>query len=317
MNLDPILASRLAIAWQLLAALILGLAVQSSAAGNDQDPVRSESQVRRILDARCVKCHGAGKLEGGLDLRRDPTMLKGGDSGPALVPGKPEESLLVQRIESGEMPPGKKGQLDKEERALIRRWVRERGLQSVSRDGSPSPRAEEIPSTITDDDRRFWAFQPPKRPVVPRVSNAAAVRTPIDAFLLQRLEARGLTFNPEAPREVLLRRLCFDLLGLPPTLEQQEQFLRDGRADAYERLVDRLLASPAYGERWGRHWLDIAGYADSDGSLAADRVRPEAWRYRDYVIQAFNRDMPFDRFLTEQLAGDELSDWRGAESLTR
>ena len=230
--------------------------------------------------------------------------------------GKPEESLLVQRIESGEMPPGKKGQLDKEERALIRRWVHERRLQSVSRDGSPSPRAKEIPSTISDDDRRFWAFQPPKRPLVPQVSDAAAVRTPIDAFLLQRLEARGLTFNPEAPPEVLLRRLCFDLLGLPPTLEQQEQFLRDGRADAYERLVDRLLASPAYGERWGRHWLDIAGYADSDGSLAADRVRPEAWRYRDYVIQALNRDIPFDRFLTEQLAGDELSDWRGAESLT-
>ena len=149
----------------------------------------------------------------------------------------------------------------------------------------------------------------------PRLSNAAAVRTPIDAFVLSRLEARGLTFNPEAPRAVLLRRLTFDLLGLPPTLEQQEQFLGDGRADAYERLVDRLLASPAYGERWGRHWLDIAGYADSDGGLAADRTRPEAWRYRDYVIQALNRDMPFDQFLTEQLAGDELGDWHGAESL--
>jgi hypothetical protein len=262
-----------------------------------------------------VKCHGAGKLEGGLDLRRDLTILKGGDSGPAVVPGKPDESLLVQRVESGEMPPGKNHQLDKEERAFFRQWVRGRGLQSATGGSSPSAGEDEIPSTLTDRERQFWAFQPPKRPVVPRVGNGRAVRTPIDAFLLQRLEDRGLTFNPEAPRLVLLRRVCFDLLGLPPTLEQQQQFLGDGRADAYERLVDRLLASPAHGERWGRHWLDIAGYADSDGSLAADRVRPQAWRYRDYVIQALNDDMPFEQFLREQLAGDELSDWREAESL--
>jgi hypothetical protein len=315
MNPYPILGSCLAIAWHPVSALILGLAAPSNDAGNDQKPVRIESEVRRILDTRCVKCHGSAKLEGGLDLRRDLTMLKGGDSGPAVIPGKPDQSLLVQRIELGEMPPGKNGHLDKEEQALIRHWVSERGRQSTGRDGPASPRPEEIPSTLTDDDRRFWAFQPPKRPAVPPVKNGAGVRTPIDAFLLHRLEARGLIFNPEAPRQVLLRRLCFDLLGLPATLEQQERFLRDGRADAYERLVDRLLASPAYGERWGRHWLDIAGYADSDGSLAADRARPQAWRYRDYIIQALNQDMPFDQFLTEQLAGDELSDWRGAESL--
>jgi mono/diheme cytochrome c family protein len=317
MKLDPILRARSAIAWCALAALVMGLAAPSSDGGTEPDALPSESQVRQILDARCVKCHGALRLEGGLDLRRDLTMLKGGDSGPAVVPGKPDESLLVQRIESGEMPPGKKGQLDKEDRALIRRWVQERGLRfTTSRADSPSPGAENDSVTITDDDRRFWAFQAPKRPAVPRVRTAEMVRTPVDAFLLARLEAQGLTFNHEAPRQDLLRRLCFDLLGLPPTLEQQEQFLQDGRADAYERLVDRLLASPAYGERWGRHWLDLAGYADSDGSLAADRVRPQAWRYRDYVIEAFNRDMPFDRFLTEQLAGDELSDWRGGETLT-
>jgi mono/diheme cytochrome c family protein len=316
MNPEPILRARCAIAWPPLAALILGLAVPSRAAGNEPDALPSEVHVRQILDARCVKCHGAGKLEGGLDLRRDLTMLKGGDSGPAVVPGKPDESLLVQRIESGEMPPGKKGPLGKEDQALIRRWVRERGIRSSSRGDSPSPTAADRPATITEDDRRFWAFQAPKRPMVPQVESALAVRTPVDAFVLERLEARGLAFNSEAPRQVLLRRLCFDLLGLPPTLAQQEEFLRDRRADAYEFLVDRLLASPAYGERWGRHWLDIAGYADSDGSLAADRVRPEAWRYRDYVIQAFNRDMPFDGFLTEQLAGDELCVWRGAETLT-
>jgi hypothetical protein len=263
-----------------------------------------------------VKCHGGGKLEGGLDLRRDLTMLRGGDSGPALVPGKPGESLLVEKIEAGEMPPGKHGRLGKDEQATIRRWVSELGLTSEDRGDSPSSGAAEIPSTVGAEDRDFWAFRPPKRPVAPRVERAAAVRTPIDAFLLERMEARGLAFNAEAPRQVLLRRLCFDLLGLPPTPELREQFLKDGRPDAYERLVDLLLASPAYGERWGRHWLDLAGYADSDGSLAADRVRPQAWRYRDYVIQALNRDMPFDRFLTEQLAGDELSDWRGAERLT-
>jgi hypothetical protein len=166
------------------------------------------------------------------------------------------------------------------------------------------------------DGRDFWAFRPPVRPPVPTVARKERIRTPIDAFLLARLETMGLSFNPDAPREVLLRRLCFDLLGLPPTPEQLAEFLADDHVDAYERLVDRLLASPAYGERWGRHWLDLAGYADSDGYLAADRLRPEAWRYRDYVIRALNADEPYDQFVTEQLAGDELSDWRKAGALT-
>jgi mono/diheme cytochrome c family protein len=317
MNKDLTFTSRRRIAWQPLAALIFGIAIPSHAVGNDDDGVRADARVRQILDARCVKCHGALKREGGLDLRRDLTMLQGGDSGPAVVPGKPDESLLVQRVESGEMPPTKNGKLDKEERVLLRRWVSERALRpTAAQDGPPAPNEREIGSTVTDDDRRFWAFQSPERPVQPRVGSVSAMRTPIDAFLLARLEARGLTFNPEVPREVLLRRVCFDLLGLPPTLEQQEQFLKDDRALAYEHLVDRLLASPAYGERWGRHWLDVAGYADSDGGLAADRARPQAWRYRDYVIKALNRDMPFDQFLTEQIAGDELSDWRGAQTLS-
>ncbi|MFO0892514.1 MAG: DUF1553 domain-containing protein [Isosphaeraceae bacterium] len=316
MNPDLTLGPLLAKAWRSLAALILGLAVTPIAAGDEAEPARSDPQVRRILDARCVTCHGAGKQEGGLDLRRDPAVIKGGDSGPAVIPGKPDESLLVQRIEAGEMPPGKKGRLDAAERAAIRRWVQDHGLTSATPDGSPEPDANHPESAISEHDRQFWAFQTPRRPEVPRVRDPASARTPIDAFLLERLEARGLTFSPEAPREVLLRRLCFDLLGLPPTLEQQEAYLRDDRPDAYDRLVDRLLASPAYGERWGRHWLDLAGYAESDGGLAADRVRPQAWRYRDYVIQALNRDLPYDRFLTEQIAGDELSDWRGAPSLT-
>jgi hypothetical protein len=169
---------------------------------------------------------------------------------------------------------------------------------------------------IADEDRRFWAFQSPRRPAVPSVKATEQVRNPIDAFLLAKLEPSGLSFNNEASREVLLRRLCFDLVGLPPTPEQLAEFLADARPDAVERLVDRLLASPAYGERWARHWLDMAGYADSDGYLAADRLRPEAWRYRDYVIQSLNDDQPYDRFVTEQLAGDELSDWRRVDKLT-
>ena len=286
------------------------------AAQVDGQPLAFESQVRPVLQAHCVKCHGEKSVKGGLDLRRGETLLQGGDSGPAVVPGNKDESLLIQKIESGEMPPPKEGRLEKKQQELIRRWVTEGArLTDVT---SPGPRrsGEETAHRVSDDDRRFWAFQPPARPEAPRVTGADLVRTPIDAFLLARLEARKLTFSQEATREVLLRRLCFDLLGLPPTPEQRDDFLTDRRNDAYERLVDRLLASPAYGERWGRHWLDLAGYADSDGSLAADRVRPQAWRYRDYVIKAFNDDMPFDQFLTEQLAGDELSDWRGADSLS-
>ncbi len=267
-----------------------------------------EKDVVPILQVHCWKCHGEGKIKGGLDLRRRATMLEGGDHGPAIVPGKPGASLLVQRIDKGEMPPAKEAALDQRQRELIRRWVA---------DGAPLAGAQEVPlATVPDADRNFWSFQPAKRPAVPRVNGVQRVRNPIDAFLLARLEAKELTFNPEASREVLLRRLCLDLLGLPPTPEQLAAFLADNRPDAYERLVDRLLASPHYGERWGRHWLDLAGYADSDGYLAADRVRPQAWRYRDYVIQSLNDDVPYDRFLTEQLAGDELSDWRRAEKLT-
>jgi hypothetical protein len=277
-------------------------------------PVLFETHVLPILETRCFKCHGEGKTKGGLDLRRKFTILKGGDSGPALVPGKPKESLLVERIEKGEMPPAKDEALSARQRELIRLWVS--AGAPLARAKEPPLQEAEVTTRLSDEDRRFWAFQPPKRPPIPPVKAADRVRNPIDAFLLARLETKGLSFNPDASKEVLLRRLCVDLLGLPPTLQQRDEFLADSRPNAYERLVDRLLASPAYGERWGRHWLDVAGYADSDGYLAADRLRPEAWRYRDYVIQALNDDLPYDRFLTEQLAGDELSDWRRAEKLT-
>jgi hypothetical protein len=175
--------------------------------------------------------------------------------------------------------------------------------------------ARTLPDEVTDVDRQFWAFQPPKRPPVPEVRNAHRDRNPIDAFILSALESKGLTLAPEADKLTLLRRVSFDLIGLPPSPEEIERFVGDQSADAYERLIDRLLASDHYGERWGRHWLDLAGYADSEGILDADYVRTSAWRYRDYVIEAFNKDKPYDRFLKEQLAGDEVVDyWKTYET---
>jgi hypothetical protein len=192
------------------------------------------------------------------------------------------------------------------------------GLAATSaRAAEPPAKKDPTPSAA---DRSFWAFQAPRRPAVPEIRTPnSEIRNPIDAFLLVKLRQKGLGFNPEAPKEVLLRRACFDLTGLPPSPALAAEFFHEWDARpqaAYEKLIDKLLDLPAYGERWGRHWLDVAGYADSDGYLDADRLRPQAWRYRDYVIQAHNADLPYDRFLTEQLAGDELSDWRRAEEFT-
>lgn len=252
-------------------------------------------------------------------MRRKFLLAAGGDSGAALVAGKPAESLLWQRIEKGEMPPpdGDKPEaspLNDAQRATLRRWI-ELGAKT-SQDPEPPLESSDASSRLSASDRDFWSFQTPRSTPLPDVRAAARARTPVDRWLLKQLESRELSFNEDAGRRELLRRLTFDLWGLPPTWEQWESFRDDPEPDAYERLVDRLLASPRYGERWGRHWLDIAGYADSDGYLAADRLRPEAWRYRDYVIDAHNADMPYDQFLQEQLAGDELSDWRTADELS-
>jgi hypothetical protein len=173
----------------------------------------------------------------------------------------------------------------------------------------------QVHSDIKPEQRAFWSFQKPVKPPVPAVKDRDRARTPIDSFILARLQARGLTMAPEAPREKLLRRVYFDVIGLPPTPAELEAFLQDSSADAYERVVDRLLASPHYGERWARHWLDVAGYADSNGRRG-DEERITAWRYRDWVIGALNEDMPYHQFVTEQLAGDELVDWRHADALT-
>ncbi len=298
--------------------VVMGLwlcgSIASRRAAADEAVPKFETDIAPILEARCVKCHGEGKLEAGLDLRRRFLIAKGGDSGAGFVAGKPDESLLIQKIVADEMPPKEEGRLDEKQKALLRRWVASGALTAAEKE-APLDEGDQ-PSRLSDEDRHFWAFQPLRRPIIPAIENQKSkIKNPLDAFLLEKLEAKGLAFNPEASKSELLRRLSFDLLGLSPTIEQLDEFLADESPDAYERIVDRLLASPQYGERWGRQWLDIAGYADSDGYLAADRLRPEAWRYRDWVIRALNKELPYDQFVLHQLAGDELTDWRRAEEI--
>jgi len=271
------------------------------AADDASDAVLFETHVRPILKANCWHCHGeAEDIEGSLDARLARTLLQGGDSGPAITPGDHIESLLYHRVAVGDMPPGEK-KLTAKEIDVLARWIDQ---------GAKTDRVEpaSLPPglAISDDERSHWSFQPVQRPSVPEVQNPALVRTPIDAFLLAVLEGKGLSFGAEADRPTLIRRLYFDLTGLPPSPSAVDQFVHDRAPDAYERLVDQLLASLAYGEHWGRHWLDVVGYADSNGYSESDSPRKWAFRYRDYVIRALNDDKPWNEFLVEQLAGDEL-----------
>jgi hypothetical protein len=264
-----------------------------------------ERDVRPIVKAHCTHCHGEEEHpEGGVDLRLRRFMdmtLDGGQ--PLIVPGQPEKSELVQIIKRGEMP--KKGKsMPAEELAVIERWIAQ-GAKTAK----PEPLTLAPGAFITDEDRAFWAFQPVQAPSIrqPTGPEASEMHTPIDAFLLASMKDRSLTFAPEADRRTLIRRLTLDLIGLLPTPAEVSNFLADSSPLAYENLVERLLASQAYGERWARHWLDVAGYADSNGYHELDSVRPHAWRYRDYVIRALNEDKPWDEFIQEQLAGDELA----------
>jgi hypothetical protein len=223
------------------------------------------------------------------------------DGDHVLVPGKPGESEIVRVVREGEMP--KKGKkLTAAELATLEQWVKE-----GARTAKAEPEALPPGLLITEDDRKFWCFQPIARPAAPKLDNAARVRTPIDAFILAKLREQHLDFAPDADKVTLIRRVTLDLTGLPPTPEEVDAFVADQSPDAYEKVVDRLLASPGYGERWARHWLDIAGYADSNGYSEADSLRTDAWRYRDYVIRSFNSDKPWTDFIVEQLAGDELA----------
>ena len=261
-----------------------------------------EKDIRPILKAHCFDCHGEGdKLRGGLDLRLRRLMLKGGDDGPVMVPGKPDRSVLFKLVDSGEMPKRDK-KLTRDQVALIKKWIAT---------GAKTARSEPVEigkgTGITEEERAFWSFQPIRQPTVPPPKPKDRARTPIDAFLISAMAKQKLGFAPDADKITLLRRAHFDLTGLPPTPAEVQAFLADSSPDAYEKWIDRLLDSPHYGERWGRHWLDVTGYADSDGYSDADPPRAYAYKFRDYVIGTFNADKPFDRFITEQLAGDELA----------
>ena len=291
-----------------LVSACLGLSCPGVRA-QDQPPAASEAirhfelQIRPLLAARCYECHGGTRQKGGLRLDSPALILAGGESGPALVPGKPAESLLIQavRYQGYEMPPT--GQLPAAEIQLLVDWVQSGAAMPADAGGVARP----LQAGFTDEDRRWWAIQPLANPVVPEISgvHSSWVRSDVDRFLLSSMQTAGLSPAPEADRATLIRRVTFDLTGLPPTAQQIEEFVADERPDAWERLVDRLLQSDQYGERWARQWLDVVRYADSDG-YRADGYRPDAWRYRDYVIDSMNQDKPYDRFVQEQLAGDEL-----------
>ena len=265
------------------------------------DTVHFETHVRPILKAHCWRCHGEeDELKGSLDTRTARLLFQGGDSGAAIVTGDHAKSLLYVRASAGEMPPDAK-KLTPAQIDILARWI-DSGAKTL-RD---EPTTLAAGDTFTAEERAHWSFQPIRRPPLPNLQNPRLAHTSIDAFLLARLEAKGESFGPQADRSALMRRLSFDLTGLPPTPQAVEAFLADSTPYAYERLVDVLLASPQFGERWARHWLDVVGYADSNGYTDRDAERKWAFKYRDYVIRAFNDDKPWDQFLIEQLAGDEL-----------
>lgn len=302
--------------------LVLGLALNADDV-RAAEPDVNQHDVIPILLRRCTVCHGPRKQEGGLDLRSRAAMLKGGKSGPGIVIGKPDESLLIKKVKAGQMPPkhmlvdASVKPIEATEIDVLYRWIAA-GAPEI--EAKPDVATTEPDPLVTDKDRDFWAFRTPKRTGVPEVRNAPRVRNPIDAFILHQLEAKGATLAPEADALTLMRRAYFDLTGLPPTPEEIDAYRKESAATpraTYEALIDKLLASPRYGERWGRYWLDLAGYADSEGKREQDLPRPHAWRYRDYVIRAFNSDKPFDRFLLEQIAGDELADYEKAPEITQ
>ena len=279
----------------------------SGSPGTQQQLRRLAREVQFVFEIKCQTCHGQKTQKAGLSLASVAAMVRGGQSGGALVKGNPAGSLIVHKIADDLMPPRDLRYklsikpVSPSELELIEKWIAA---------GAPEPPAPEVAAddggAVTAADRQWWSFRAPLRPELPAVRDQSRVRTPIDAFLLRALESHGLGYSPEADRETLVRRLFIDLVGLPPTPAEVDEFVQDQGPLAYERLVDRLLASPAYGERWAQHWLDAAGYSDSEGSAGADPIHPNAYRYRDYVVRSLNADKPYDRFLLEQLAGDEL-----------
>ncbi|MBK9170941.1 MAG: PSD1 domain-containing protein [Bryobacterales bacterium] len=285
-------------------SVFLGAAAMLAAEGTLPPPaahtVDFSREVAPLFAKRCQGCHNAGQRTAGLRLDSREGLLEGGYSGAAIIPGKSAESTLIHMVagtREGRVMPPAGAKLTPVEVGILRAWIDQGANWSAKATAeSAAPRAEKP---------QHWAFVAPRRPEVPEVRRKEWVRNPVDAFILARLEGEGIAPSPEASRETLIRRATLDLTGLLPTPEETAAFLADTRPDAYERLVDGLLASPHYGEKWARHWLDLARYADSDG-YEKDQVRPHAWRYRHWLIAALNRDMPFDRFTRETMAGDLL-----------
>jgi hypothetical protein len=317
----------------LRAGIVTGLALAAVAvasrdvvAGGDARPAKGkpdpaeeeffEAKVRPVLVENCLECHGPEKPKAGLRLDARDSMLRGGESGPVVVPGKPEESALIEaiRYEGGiQMPPKKK--LKDEEIAVLTEWVKRGAHWPASRAGlaprpatgspEPTPASEAArQAAVIEQAHALWSFQPVGNPLPPRVRDESWSGSPLDRFVLATLEAHGLAPSPPAERATLIRRVTFDLIGLPPTPEETEAFLADRAPDAFARVVDRLLGSPHYGERWGRYWLDVARYGEDQAHSFQPRLYPSGYRYRDWLIRAFNRDLPYDRFILEQIAGD-------------
>ncbi|MEP6754984.1 MAG: DUF1549 domain-containing protein, partial [Chthonomonadales bacterium] len=268
-----------------------------------------ESKIRPLLSTKCTGCHGATKQAGGLRLDTPAATKAGGVSGLAITPGNPDSSLLIQAVRYDgklKMPPG--GKLNPDEIAALTEWVKAGAVWPAAKVSIAAQKyTQNGDYVITDEQRSFWSFKPITNPKVPKVKNAAWCKTQVDKFILSKLEEKGYAPNKVADRYTLIRRATLDLTGLPPTFEETKAFVSDTATNAYENLLDRLLASPRYGERWGRIWLDVARFADTKGYVfEEDRVYHNAYTYRDYVIRAMNSDLPYDRFIKEQLAADMM-----------
>ena len=300
----------------ILVVVLSLLASESSVAGSPryEPPTKAqiqhfEEKVLPILKASCFKCHGGeAKIKGGLRLTSREAILKGGDTGPAFDEKEPAKSLLLKAIhhEDGlEMPPA--GKLPAAQLAVLEKWIADGAPWSATAKIESKGDHKTTGGVVTPEAKNYWAYRPITNPAVPTVKDATWVKNPIDAFILAKLETKQLKPNGPADRLALIRRATYDLIGLPPTPEEVDSFVKDTDPQSYEKLIDKLLASPQYGEKWGRHWLDVVHFAETNG-YERDNAKPFAWRYRDYVIKSFNDDKPFDQFVREQLAGDEIPD---------
>lgn len=295
----------LAIAWSIRVAGAVSFAHATAASPPSVPSDHFEKKVRPLLVSHCLKCHGPKKAKGGLRLDSAAHLASGGDTGAVVLAGKPEQSLLIEAVrQTGDLKMPPDGKLKESEIASLVAWIKAGAVWPSGEAARPTTPPGTL-ARFTPEQRAFWSFQQVKDQKPPAVKSAAWPVSPLDRFILAKLEQQGLAPAPRADKRTLIRRAVFDLTGLPPTPRQIDDFRADDSPDAFAKVVDRLLASPHYGEHWGRHWLDVARYADTTAN-DANAVMRYAWRYRDYVVDAFNRDKPYDQFLIEQLAGDLL-----------